>query len=106
MPLCINPICLRPENPEDRSICEACGSHLLLQNRYRVMNVLHQREDRVTTLYDVVDVKDQDNSKVLKVLYTKNQDTISGVVRQKDESSRNAGNRNILKLEVMNKKPN
>jgi hypothetical protein len=29
-----------------------------------------------------------------------------GVVRQKDESSRNAGNRNILKLEVMNKKPN
>jgi cold shock CspA family protein len=33
-------------------------------------------------------------------------DTIYGVVRQKDESSRNAGNRNILKLEVMNKKPN
>jgi len=31
---------------------------------------------------------------------------IIGVVRQKDESSRNAGNRNILKLEVMNKKPN
>jgi len=33
-------------------------------------------------------------------------EAINGVVRQKDESSRNAGNRNILKLEVMNKKPN
>ncbi|TRU45831.1 MAG: serine/threonine protein kinase [Microcystis aeruginosa Ma_QC_Ca_00000000_S207] len=84
MPLCINPICPRPENPEDRSICEACGSHLLLQNRYRVMKVLHQREDRVTTLYDVVDEKDQDTPKVLKVLYTKNQDTISRFDREAD----------------------
>ena len=84
MRLCINPICPRPENPEDRSICEACGSHLLLQNRYRVMNVLHQREDRVTTLYDVVDVKDQDTPKVLKVLYTKNPDTISRFDREAD----------------------
>ena len=84
MRLCINPICPQPENPEDRSICEACGSHLLLQNRYRVTNVLHQREDRVTTLYDVVDMTDQDNSKVLKVLYTKNQDTISRFDREAD----------------------
>ena len=84
MALCINPICPRPENPEDRSICEACGSHLLLKNRYRVMNVLHQREDRVTTLYDVVDMTDQDNSKVLKVLYTKNPDTISRFDREAD----------------------
>ena len=84
MRLCINPICPQPENPEDRSICEACGSHLLLQNRYRVMNVLHQREDRVTTLYDVVDVKDQDTPKVLKVLYTKNPDTITRFDREAD----------------------
>ena len=84
MRLCINPICPRPENPEDRSICEACGSHLLIQNRYRVMNVLHQREDRVTTLYDVVDVKDQDTPKVLKVLYTGNPDTISRFDREAD----------------------
>ena len=84
MRLCINPICPRPENPEDRSICEACGSHLLLQNRYRVMKVLHQREDRVTTLYDVVDEKDQDTPKVLKVLYTKNPDTISRFDREAD----------------------
>lgn len=84
MRLCINPICPQPENPEDRSICEACGSHLLLQNRYRVTNVLHQREDRVTTLYDVVDVKDQDTPKVLKVLYTKNPDTISRFDREAD----------------------
>ena len=84
MALCINPICPRPENSEDGSICEACGSHLLIQNRYRVMKVLHQREDRVTTLYDVVDVKDQDTPKVLKVLYTGNTDTISRFDREAD----------------------
>ena len=84
MALCINPICPRPENSEDGSVCEACGSHLLIQNRYRVMNVLHQREDRVTTLYDVVDVKDQDTPKVLKVLYTGNPDTISRFDREAD----------------------
>jgi len=48
------------------------------------MNVLHQREDRVTTLYDVVDVKDQDTPKVLKVLYTRNPDTISRFDREAD----------------------
>jgi serine/threonine protein kinase len=48
------------------------------------MNVLHQREDRVTTLYDVVDEKDQDTPKVLKVLYTKNPDTISRFDREAD----------------------
>ncbi|MFM6325751.1 MAG: serine/threonine protein kinase [Microcystis panniformis] len=48
------------------------------------MNVLHQREDRVTTLYDVVDEKDQDTPKVLKVLYTGNQDTISRFDREAD----------------------
>jgi serine/threonine protein kinase len=48
------------------------------------MNVLHQREDRVTTLYDVVDVKDQDTPKVLKVLYTGNPDTISRFDREAD----------------------
>ena len=84
MALCINPICPRPENSEDGSICEACGSHLLIQNRYRVMNVLHQREDRVTTLYDVVDMTDQDNPKVLKVLHTGNPDTISRFDREAD----------------------
>ncbi|NCR25439.1 MAG: serine/threonine protein kinase [Microcystis aeruginosa LE13-04] len=48
------------------------------------MNVLHQREDRVTTLYDVVDEKDQDTPKVLKVLYTKNPDTITRFDREAD----------------------
>jgi serine/threonine protein kinase len=48
------------------------------------MKVLHQREDRVTTLYDVVDMTDQDNPKVLKVLHTGNPDTISRFDREAD----------------------
>lgn len=84
MALCINPICTWPENPPDQRICGACSSRLLLQDRYLVTNVLHQREDRLTTLYDVVDVRDQNPPRVLKVLYTQNSNAISRFDQEAD----------------------
>lgn len=84
MRLCINPRCPRPENPGDRSVCEACGSRLLLRDRYRVTGVLHRGEDRVTTIYDVVDVRNQGDPKVLKVLYTQNRYAISRFNKEAD----------------------
>lgn len=33
--LCINPQCTEPENPDDRDRCAACGSRLLLGQRFR-----------------------------------------------------------------------
>lgn len=33
--LCINPQCAAPENPDDRDRCAACGSRLLLGQRFR-----------------------------------------------------------------------
>jgi serine/threonine protein kinase len=40
MSLCINPRCSAPQNPDNTLFCEACGSELLLQGRYRAFNVL------------------------------------------------------------------
>jgi serine/threonine protein kinase len=40
MSLCINPRCSAPKNPDNILFCEACGSELLFQGRYRAFNVL------------------------------------------------------------------
>lgn len=61
---------------------------------------------RVRAMPDSPEVQQNFNATVYGVAGKVAGDQIIGVVRQKDESSRNAGNRNILKLEVMNKKPN
>lgn len=40
MSLCINPQCLQPRNPDNLLFCQACGSELLLNGRYRVVKKL------------------------------------------------------------------
>ncbi|HLP89498.1 MAG TPA: type IV pilin-like G/H family protein [Nostocaceae cyanobacterium] len=40
MSLCINPHCSSPQNPDNILFCQACGSELLLEGRYRVINIL------------------------------------------------------------------
>ncbi|ODH01285.1 hypothetical protein A4S05_29570 [Nostoc sp. KVJ20] len=40
MTLCINPHCPRPQNSENILFCQACGSELLLEGRYRVTRQL------------------------------------------------------------------
>jgi eukaryotic-like serine/threonine-protein kinase len=40
MSLCINPNCQAPENPDELVFCNACGSELLLEGRYRVVKLL------------------------------------------------------------------
>ncbi|MGK7874239.1 MAG: pentapeptide repeat-containing protein [Xenococcaceae cyanobacterium] len=40
MKYCLNPDCPKPKNPPDAEICNACGSKLLLHNRYRVITIL------------------------------------------------------------------
>jgi serine/threonine protein kinase len=68
--LCINPQCPEPKRPSDEEPCQACSSELLLWERYRVTDVLHQRPDGVTKVYDVIDTQDNNSQKVLKVLYS------------------------------------
>ncbi|MDM9385035.1 protein kinase [Chlorogloeopsis sp. ULAP01] len=40
MSLCINPRCPDSQNPDNILFCQTCGSELLLQSRYRVVNGL------------------------------------------------------------------
>jgi serine/threonine-protein kinase len=42
MSYCFNPDCPDPQNSTDSQICQACGTKLLLRNRYRVIQALGQ----------------------------------------------------------------
>ncbi|MGB3639760.1 MAG: 4-Cys prefix domain-containing protein [Rivularia sp. (in: cyanobacteria)] len=40
MSLCINPLCQKPENPDNTLFCFGCGSELLQSGRYRLTKEL------------------------------------------------------------------
>lgn len=42
MSYCLNPSCPSPQNPSEVSLCQACGTKLLLRDRYRVIQTLGQ----------------------------------------------------------------
>jgi formylglycine-generating enzyme required for sulfatase activity len=65
MSLCINPNCLQPENPDNILFCQACGSELMLQGRYRVIIELGRGGFGVT--YQINEIR-KNQAKVLKVL--------------------------------------
>lgn len=66
MSLCINPECPHPSVPDNvhSATCQACGSGLLLQGRYRVMRLLSNK----TGFGTVYEAYEQDVPKILKVL--------------------------------------
>lgn len=65
MSLCINPKCPHTSNPDDMLFCQACGSELLLQGRYRVIQQLGGGGFGLT--FEVDEIKTH-RQKVLKVL--------------------------------------
>lgn len=65
MSLCINPRCSKLNNPDNALFCQDCGSQLLLEGRYRTINLLG--EGGFGKTYEVIDAH-SNNSKVLKVL--------------------------------------
>lgn len=40
MSYCLNPQCPKPSNPKNATVCQACGSKLMLRSRYRVKKIL------------------------------------------------------------------
>lgn len=66
MSLCINPNCPQPAHPDNSYsvTCQACGSGLLLQGRYRVMRLLSSSSG----FGNVYEAYQQDIPKILKVL--------------------------------------
>jgi WD40 repeat protein len=39
---CLNPACLKPQNPDDAKYCQNCGRHLLLDDRYKAIEIIGQ----------------------------------------------------------------
>ena len=42
MSYCLNPECLKPQNPESNKFCQGCGFNLLLQQCYRAIKLIGQ----------------------------------------------------------------
>lgn len=66
MSLCINPVCLEPNHPDNDKnyFCQSCGSQLELFGTYRVVRLLGD----YTKFSKVYEVYQQDRLKILKVL--------------------------------------
>ncbi len=72
MTLCINPRCSKPQNPNSTLFCQACGSEVLLQGRYRAVSELGRGGFGKT-----YEVSDQGTPKVLKILINTSPKAIS-----------------------------
>ncbi|MBD2608435.1 serine/threonine protein kinase [Scytonema hofmannii FACHB-248] len=66
MSFCINPVCPKPNHPDndENRFCQSCGSQLELLKRYRVLRLLSDK----TGFGKVYDAYEQDTPKILKVL--------------------------------------
>ncbi|MCC5656124.1 serine/threonine protein kinase [Nostoc sp. XA010] len=66
MSLCINPVCPKPNHPDNHQnrFCQSCGSHLELLGRYRVMSLLSDK----TGFSKVYEAYEKDTPKILKIL--------------------------------------
>jgi serine/threonine-protein kinase len=54
MTYCLNPDCPQPKNPPGSETCEACGSKLLLRDRYRINRTLGQGGFGATYLANII----------------------------------------------------
>lgn len=72
MPYCINPRCSKPENPEQQLFCDACGSELIIEGKYKVLRKLGG--GGFANTYEIITRQRQ--LKVLKVLYLDDPDAI------------------------------
>lgn len=66
MSYCINPKCPKRRNLDAQEYCQACGTTLLIQQRYRLLQPL--RELDASSHTEVFTVDDRGTEKVLKVL--------------------------------------
>ncbi|NER94749.1 MAG: protein kinase [Symploca sp. SIO1B1] len=78
MSYCINPQCPHRQNSDEVKSCQACGTPLFIQNRYRIVRPLREpNPNHPTEVFEVEDWDDWGMLKVLKVLkYTNNPDLV------------------------------
>ncbi|ASC69467.1 protein kinase domain protein [Halomicronema hongdechloris C2206] len=83
MSFCINPQCSKPQNSRQPLFCESCGSDLLLDGRYRVIERLGRGG-----FADTYEVFEFGTPKILKVLHHKEPKALELFKREFDVLSR------------------
>ncbi len=68
MSYCINPNCSNRQNPNDLECCQACGTRLLINERYQSIKPLRIGSDYNSEVFEVQDFREPGTSKVLKCL--------------------------------------
>ncbi|MCC5614230.1 bifunctional serine/threonine-protein kinase/ABC transporter substrate-binding protein [Nostoc sp. CHAB 5836] len=68
MTYCINPDCSQRENPDNCAVCKNCKTPLILQNRYRIQHPLQVDRCCYTEVFEIEDLVNLDQPKVLKSL--------------------------------------
>ena len=66
MSYCINPDCKHRQNLDKSESCQACGTPLLINERYQLIKPLRPLDTRSTT--DIFEVDDRGTKKVMKIL--------------------------------------
>ncbi|MDY6940591.1 MAG: serine/threonine-protein kinase [Cyanobacteriota bacterium] len=66
MTYCINPDCPHPLNPDTETTCQACGTSLIVEGRYRPIEPLRPLNSRFDR--EVFEVDDRGTRKVMKIL--------------------------------------
>ena len=71
MNYCLNPWCQARANLDNTEIqtCQTCGTPLLIDDRYRLLQPLRELDGQAyTEIFEVVDTKEADTHKVMKIL--------------------------------------
>lgn len=77
---CINPECKQRQNPDNLDCCQACGTPLLIQKRYRLIKPLRKLNPHTYT--DIFEVDDGGIRKVMKVLKGNNPEFIKAFAQE------------------------
>lgn len=101
---CINPKCEQRENPDNLEVCQACGTPLAIENRYRLILPLRPLSARgQAEIFEVEDLRGEaakgSRYKVLKVL-KKNDATLVRLFKQEAESLKKLNHPGIPKIQL------
>lgn len=78
--ICINPECHNRQNSDDSELCRSCGTPLLINDRYRLLQSLRPLDPHHST--EVFEVDDRGTRKVMKVLNSTRADEIDHFERE------------------------
>jgi len=101
---CINPDCRQRENPDNLECCQACGTPLLIENRYRLIFPLRPLSPRgqaeVFEVEDLgVEAANGERNKVLKLL-AKNDETLVRLFKQEAKILNELDHTGIPKIQL------